>query len=333
MSEFTLAAWGAFLRPSFGEVLAEAGVKVIDVAGASNPADVAPDADALYVRLPQYADEEVIASLPMLKALAVPGAGLEVIDLDAATKHGIPVLSGRGMGHEAVADWTIGSILWLTRRMGATHEAMRTGAWERRFDIQERRDLHKLTVGLIGYGAIGARVAAILATGFGSRVLVQDTAEPAREAAQNAGYEVVDLDALITESDVITIHAQAKHGEPPLIDQERLAAMKPTALLVNTSRGALLDYPALIEALDGNRLAGAALDVFNQEPPQQEELIDRLTAHPNVLVSPHQAGMTIDATDSLAHGVATSVVDVLNGLRPANCANPEVWTMHREVAS
>jgi D-3-phosphoglycerate dehydrogenase len=333
MSAFTLAAWGAFLRPSFGEVLDKAGVTVVDVPGTSKPADVAPDCDALYVRLPQYADEEVIASLPMLKAMAVPGAGLEVIDLEAATRHGIPVLSGRGMGHEAVADWTIGSILWLTRRMGATHEAMRTGAWERRFDIQERRDLHKLTVGIIGFGAIGARVAGILSTGFGTRVLVQDTAEPAREAARSSGFEVVELDTLIRESDVISIHAQAKHGEPPLIDRARLAAMKPTALLVNTSRGALLDYPALVEALDAGTLAGAAMDVFDQEPPQQEQLIDRLTAHPNVLVSPHQAGMTIDATDSLAHGVASSVVDVLNGRRPSNCANPEVWTMEREVAS
>jgi D-3-phosphoglycerate dehydrogenase len=237
------------------------------------------------------------------------------------------------MGHEAVADWTIGSILWLTRRMGITHKAMRTGAWERRFDIQERRDLHKLTVGLIGYGAIGARVAAILSTGFGSRVLVQDTAEPARKAAENAGCSVVDLDMLLAESDVVTIHAQAKHGEPPLIGAKELAAMKPTAYIVNTSRGALLDYPALVDALDRNRLAGAAMDVFNQEPPQQEELIDRLTAHPNVLVSPHQAGMTIDATDSLAFGVASSVVEVLNGGRPSNCANPEVWAAQRETAS
>jgi phosphoglycerate dehydrogenase-like enzyme len=333
MSEFTLAAWGAFLRPAFGEVLEQAGVKIVDVPGDANPADLAPDADALYVRLPQYADEAVITSLPNLKALAVPGAGLEVIDLDAATKHGIPVLSGRGMGHEAVADWTIGSILWLTRRMGMTHEAMRTGAWAYRFDIQERRDLHKLTVGVIGYGAIGARVAAILATGFGSRVLVQDTAEGAREAARSAGYEVVDLSALLGESDVVTIHAQAKHGEPPLIGREQLATMRPAALLVNTSRGALLDYQALLDALDGERLGGAALDVFDQEPPQQEEMIDRLTAHPNVLVSPHQAGMTIDATDSLAHGVASSVVDVLNGKQPGNCANPEVWAKEREVAS
>jgi D-3-phosphoglycerate dehydrogenase / 2-oxoglutarate reductase len=93
---------------------------------------------------------------------------------------------------------------------------------------------------------------------------------------------------------------------------------------VNTARGALLDYPSILDALANAKLAGAALDVFDQEPPQQE-LIDKLTAFGNVLVSPHQAGMTIDATDSLAYGVATSVVEVLNGGRPSNCANPEVW--------
>jgi D-3-phosphoglycerate dehydrogenase len=332
MSELTLAAWGAFLRPSFGEVIEQAEIKIVDVPGAESPAELAPDCDALYVRLPQYASEDVIAALPELKVMAVPGAGVEVIDIEAATRHGIPVLSGRGMGHEAVADWTIGSILWLTRRFGAMHEAMSSGAWQKRFEIEERRDLHRLTVGLIGYGQIGARVAAILATGFGSRVLVHDAAEGVRDAAASAGYEVVDLDTLIRESDIVTIHAQAKHGEPPLIDGSRLQAMKPTALLVNTARGALLDYPALLDALDEGTLAGAALDVFNQEPPDTE-LIGRLKQHRNVLLSPHQAGMTIDATDTLAIGVASSVVDVLRGGRPNNCANPEVWASTPNVAT
>jgi D-3-phosphoglycerate dehydrogenase / 2-oxoglutarate reductase len=319
-----LAAWGAFLRPSFDEVLTEAGVEIVPIPGEVSPAEVAPNCDALYVRLPQYASEEVIGALPNLKVLAVPGAGLEVIDIDAATRHGIPVLSGRGMGHEAVADWTLASMLWLTRHVGEMHEALRTGDWKQRFEISVRRDLHKLTVGLIGYGQIGARVATILATGFGSRVLVFDTAEGARDAARDAGLEVADLATLLRESDILSIHAQAKHGERPLIGKAELDAMKPGAMLVNTARGALLDYPSIVAALEVGTLAGAALDVFDQEPPQQS-LIDRLTAHSNVLVSPHQAGMTIDATDSLAYGVASSVVDVLSGRQPNNCANPEVW--------
>jgi D-3-phosphoglycerate dehydrogenase / 2-oxoglutarate reductase len=321
---FTLAAWGAFLRPAFDDVLADAGILIIPVDGKDSPVDVAPNCDALYVRLPQYASEEIIGALPNLKVLAVPGAGVEVIDIEGATKHGVPVLSGRGMGHEAVADWTLASILWLTRHVGEMHTAMSTGDWPKRFDIHPRRDVHKLAIGIIGYGAIGARFATILTTGFGSEVLVYDTAEGARTAAENAGYRVVDLDTLLRESDIVSIHAQAKHGEPPMIAARELALMKPTGLLVNTARGALLDYPSILDALANEKLAGAALDVFDQEPPQQE-LIDKLTAFGNVLVSPHQAGMTIDATDSLAYGVATSVVEVLNGGRPSNCANPEVW--------
>ena len=272
---YTLAAWGAFLRPAFDDVLAEAGIEVIPVAGTDSPVDVTPNCDALYVRLPQYASEEIIGALPNLKVMAVPGAGLEVIDLDGATKHGVPVLSGRGMGHEAVADWTLASILWLTRHVGEMHTAMSTGEWQKRFDIQVRRDLHKLTIGVIGYGQIGARVAAILATGFGSEVLIYDTAEGARTAAKNAGYRVVDLDTLLRESDIVSIHAQAKHGEPPMIGAPELASMKATALLVNTARGALLDYPSILEALASEQLAGAALDVFDQEPPQPE-LIEKL---------------------------------------------------------
>jgi D-3-phosphoglycerate dehydrogenase len=321
-----LAAWGAFLRPSFGEVIEQANIEIIDVPGSASPVDVAPDCDALYVRLPQYASAEVIAGLPKLKVLAVPGAGVEVIDIDAANEHGVPVMSGIGMGAEAVADWTLGSMLWLTRRMGATHDAMRSGNWQRRFDVDERHDLHLLTVGIIGFGQIGGRVARILADGFGSHVLVHDSYEPARQAARDAGCTVVDLDTLIAESDIVSVHAQAKHGEPPLLDARRIALMKPTSMLVNTARGALVDYAALAAALDNGALDGAALDVFDQEPPDQQ-LIDRLTAHPNVLVSPHQAGMTIDATDALAVGVASSVVEVLNGRRPRNCVNPQVWEL------
>ena len=321
---YTLAAWGAFLRPAFDDVLAEAGIEVTPVDGKDSPVDVARNCDALYVRLPQFASEEIIGALPNLKVLAVPGAGVEVIDIEGATKHGVPVLSGRGMGHEAVADWTLASILWLTRHVGEMHTAMSTGDWPKRFDIHPRRDVHKLSIGIIGYGAIGARVAAILATGFGSDVLIYDTADGARSAAENAGYRVVDLDTLLRESDIVSIHAQAKHGEPPLIGERELGLMKPTAFLINTARGALLDYPSITAALVDGKLAGAALDVFDQEPPQQE-LIDKLTSSPNVLVSPHQAGMTIDATDSLAYGVASSIVEVLNGGRPSNCANPEVW--------
>jgi D-3-phosphoglycerate dehydrogenase len=326
MSTRQLAAWGAFLRPAFDDVIERAGIEVVPVAGDQSPLDVAPGCDALYVRLPQYASAEIIAGLPNLKALAVPGAGVEVIDIEAATAHGVPVLSGIGMGAEAVADWTLGSMLWLTRRIGSMHEAMRSGNWQRRFDVHERRDLHRLTVGIIGFGQIGGRVATILAKGFGSRVLVYDTYEPACRAAEGVGCEAVELDTLVGESDIVSIHAQAKHGEPPLIDAERIALMKPTAFLVNTSRGALLDYPAIIDALETERIAGAAFDVFDQEPPTPD-LIQRLTGHPNVLVSPHQAGMTIDATDALAEGVASSIVEVLEGGRPRNCFNPQVWEL------
>jgi D-3-phosphoglycerate dehydrogenase len=324
MSDLTLAAWGEFLRPSFGDVIEAAGITIVRVGPDEFPADVAPEADALYVRLPRYASAEVIDSLPNLRALSVPGAGIEVIDIDAATRRKIPVLSGRGMGHDAVADWTVGSIVWLVRRMGAMHVAQVTGDWKKRFDIGERRDMNRLTIGVVGYGFIGARVAEILVKGFHSRVLVHDNNEHAQAAATAAGLPLVDLPELLRESDVVTLHTQALHGAPPLIGRAELDLMPPSAVLVNTGRGALLDYPAIMAALDEGRLAGAGLDVFDQEPPLQE-LIDRLTAHPNVLVSPHQAGMTIDANDSLAVGVASSVVEALQGGRPANAANPEIW--------
>lgn len=328
---FTLAAWGPFLRPSFDDVLHEAGVEIVAVPGDQTPADLVPDCDALYVRLPQYASADVIAALPNLRVIAVPGAGVEVVDLDAATELGIPVVSGIGMGAEAVADWTIASILWLVRTVGQLHVAMQTGNWQRRFETDSRRDLRALTIGIIGFGQIGRRVAATFKDSFGSRVVINDTFDAARSAAVDAGFELLELDELMRASDVVSLHAQAKHGEPPLLDRERLALLRETALVVNTSRGALLDYDALIEMLESGTLAGAALDVYPQEPPPQD-FVDRLARHPNVLLSPHQAGMTVDATESLSVGVAASVVEILNGGRPRNCVNPGVWTETSTIA-
>jgi D-3-phosphoglycerate dehydrogenase len=324
MSNEVLAAWGAFLRPSFDQVMADAGVQVIHVPGDKSPAEVAPNADALYVRLPQYASAEVIAGMPRLRVLAVPGAGLEVVDVVAATQRGIPVLSGIGMGPQAVAEWTIGSMLWLVRDMGAMHEAMRSGNWKRRFDVADRRDIRTLTIGVIGYGQIGRRVAQGIKSAFGSRVIVNDLLPERMREAQEHGLETMEIDDLVRASDIVTLHTQAIHGEPPTIDRRRIGLFKPTAFVVNTTRGAVLDYEALMEALDKKALAGAALDVYPQEPPPQE-FVDRLASYPRVLLSPHQGGMTIDALEVLATGVASSIVDVLRNGRPWNCANPEVW--------
>jgi D-3-phosphoglycerate dehydrogenase len=266
----------------------------------------------------------VIAGLPKLRALAVPGAGLEVVDIVAATKHKIPVLSGIGMGPQAVAEWTIGSMLWLVRDMGEVHKAMVTGNWKKRFDVNDRRDIRTLTIGVIGYGQIGRRVAKGVRDAFGSRVIVNDLMEARQQEARDAGFEVMPIDNLVKESDIISIHTQAIHGEPPTLDRRRIGMMKPTAMIVNTTRGAVLDYDALMDALDNKALRGAALDVYPEEPPKQE-FVDKLASYPRVLLSPHQGGMTIDALEVLAVGVAESIVDVLRGGHPSNCANPEVW--------
>jgi D-3-phosphoglycerate dehydrogenase len=324
MSEFVLAAWGEFLSPSFDRVIEDAGIDIVRVARESTPVEAAPDCDALYVRLPSYASAEIIGGLSHCKALAVPGAGIEVIDVDAATARGIPVLSGQGMGPEPIADWTIGAIVWLVRRMGELHEAMKRGDWASRFANEHRHDMRVLTFGIVGYGQIGRRVAAILSGGFGAKVLVTDSAPRAREAAEEAGLEVVELDELVRRSDVVTLHAQAQHGEPPVLGADQLATLKPGSLVVNTARGALLDYDALYDALRDGRLAGAGLDVHAKEPPDQD-YVDRFAALPNVLLAPHQGGMTVDAIESLSVGVASSIVEVLRGGRPWNCANPQVW--------
>ncbi len=225
----------------------------------------------------------VIESSPKLRLISVWGTGTDHIDLAAARQRGIAVTSTPGVNANAVAEHTMALMLALMRRIPAMDAAVRAGQWPRGMLSQ----LEGKTLGIVGLGAIGTRVAT-LANAFGVRLLASTLGDDdGRSAAVGARH--VPIETLLRESDVVTLHLRLSERTAGYIDRPRLALMKPTAFLVNTARAALVDREALIDALRGSRIAGAALDVFHEEPiPAGDELL----ALANVVLTPHDAGMT-----------------------------------------
>jgi len=225
----------------------------------------------------------VIESAPTLRLISVWGTGTDHVDLAAAQRRGVTVTSTPGVNANAVAEHTMALMLSIMRRIPAMDAAMRAGQWPRGMLSQ----LEGKTVGVVGLGAIGTRVAS-LANAFGVRLLASTLDDDGGRSAA-VGARHVPIETLLRESDVVTLHLRLSERTRGYIDGARLALMKPSAFLVNTARADLVDRTALIDALAGSRIAGAALDVFHEEPIPAG---DALLALPNVVLTPHDAGMT-----------------------------------------
>jgi phosphoglycerate dehydrogenase-like enzyme len=211
------------------------------------------------------------------------------VDLAACRARGVAVTNTPGVNANAVAEHTIALMLAITRRIPAMDRDTRNGQWPRGLLVQ----LEGQTVGLIGLGAIGARVAALLRS-FGVRLLAATYGSDGGRAA-TLGARHVPVETLLRESDVVSLHLRLSADTQGYLGRSRLALMKPTAFLVNTARGALVDKAALVEALAENRLAGAALDVFHEEPIPAGDPILKLA---NVVLTPHNGGMTREVIDA-----------------------------------
>jgi D-3-phosphoglycerate dehydrogenase len=258
---------------------------------------------------------EILDALPQLRIVARCGVGLDTIDVDAATNRGVLVTTARGANEEAVADHTVGLMLALLRRLIPDDRLVRSGAWSRDRPFLAS-DLHGKTVGLLGLGAIGRAVARRLA-GFDVRLLAHDPA-----VASGAGeVMLVALPELLGESDVVTLHLPLLAETWGLIGGPELARMKRGAILVNTSRGEIVDEAALADALRSGHLAGAGIDVFEHEPPAESPL---LRLGDRVVLTPHVAGLTRESVRAMQISATTSVVDLFAGRWPRGVANPEV---------
>jgi phosphoglycerate dehydrogenase-like enzyme len=273
-----------------------------------------PGVDAVLASLDEYTAPLLSSSIAgELKIIARWGVGYDSVDLAAATENGIVVTYTPGLLDDAVADYTFALLLALARRTQEAHAAMQRGEWKNYWGD----DVSGKTLGIIGLGRIGKAVAR-RAAGFDMRV-VAHTAHPSPE---NNGIEFVSLEQLLAESDIVSLHAALTPSTRGMIGEAQLRQMKRGGYLINTARGALVDESALVQALREGRIAGAALDVFTTEPLPADSA---LRTAPNLLLSPHQSSYARGTGERVSLTAAQSIVDLMNGNRPRNILNPEVF--------
>ncbi len=258
--------------------------------------------------------EAMLAGLPELRMIAVSRGGPVNIDMKAARARGLRVVNTPGRNASAVAEFTIGAILAETRLIRAGHEALRAGEWRGDLYRADRtgRELSEMTVGVVGYGAIGTRVVALLKP-FGCRILVADPYVQISAADRLAAVVQTDLAQVLHEADIVTLHARVTSETTGFIGARELAAMKPGALLVNTARGPLVDYEALYTALASGHLGGAMLETFAIEPAPPDWPLLKL---PNVTLTPHIAGASRKTITIAAREIAEDVRRYFAGLPP-----------------
>ena len=279
------------------------------------------DADILITQFCP-ASAGLIAAAKSLKLIGVLRAGYENIDVAAATERGILVLNTPGRNADAVADYAIGMLLAEARNIARGHAGLKEGRWTREYPNSGMiPDMPGKTVGLVGLGEIGRKVAKRL-SGFEVEILAYDpfVKEPP------AGIRMVALPELMARSDFVSIHARLTKETEGMIGAELIGKMKRTAYLINTSRSALVDEKALYEALESGRIAGAALDVFDLEPPGADYPLVRL---PNVTVTPHMAGGSNDAFYNCPKLLAAELAKFLSGGEPRSAVNREVMATAR----
>jgi glyoxylate reductase len=251
-------------------------------------------AEALICGPLEAVDEASMRQMPGLRVIAVAGAGTDAIDHQAAAGRGVAVLAAGEALTETTADLAFGLIIAASRLMHDAEAALRTGSWGGwRFLDDFGRDVHGETLGLVGFGSIG-RAVARRAEGFGMRVL-----HHARNPTHVRGW-VADLDELLRESDIVSVHVPLTEHTQRLIDKRRLGLLKPTAVLVNTSRGAVLDEDALADALSAGRLFAAGLDVYEREPA----VSPRLLAAPRAVLLPHIGSATSRTREAMLRTAA-----------------------------
>lgn len=255
-------------------------------------------------------DRPTLAAMTRCRLVQQPAVGYDAIDHRAAAELGIPVANAAGYNRDTVADWTIMAILNLVRQGARADRLMRGGEWP--YGVMSGRELGALTVGIVGLGNVGGAVATRLRA-FGSRLLFTDVVPRSLP-----GATALPLAELLAEADVVTLHVPLDRDTRGLIGDTELARMRPGALLINASRGPVVDEAALIRALDGGRLGGAGLDVYEVEPLPPDS---PLRAFDNVFLTPHTGGLTTEAEARLLEMCGANLRRVLDGLEPFNVVN------------
>ncbi len=275
----------------------------------------AGDVQAIVCQLTDRIGEAVFASAPGLEVVATVSVGYDNVDVAAATRAKVAVCNTPGVLAETTADLAFALILSASRVLSDSERDLRKGNWKKwELDGYLGRDVHGATLGLIGYGRIGQAVAR-RAEGFSMRVIHHDLAPTGLP-----GY-VADLDELLRQAVIVSLHVPLTPETHHLVDARRLAIMKPTAVLVNTARGPVVDEEALGAALESGRLFAAGIDVYEHEP----HVHPRLLAAPRAVLLPHIGSASFATRLAMANLATSAVADVLAGIRPANTVNPEVF--------
>ena len=279
------------------------------------------DKEALVCQLTQGVDAEVLAAGPKLRVVANVAVGYDNIDVAAATARGIAVTNTPGVLDETTADFTWALLLAVARRVVEADWLARSGerkGWD--LMLLLGADVHGKTLGILGLGRIGQRVAR-RARGFGMQVLYHDVSRLPAETERELGVEWAEMERLLHEADFVTMHVPLLAETRHLIGADELSWMKPTAYLINASRGPVVDEVALVEALEQKKIAGAALDVFENEP----SIHPKLLTMPNAVLAPHIASASVETRTRMAVMAAENAVAVLAGRRPPNLVNPEAF--------
>ncbi len=303
--------------------LKDAGMKLIDMrgSGVEDPKfmEALKQADAILCGNDLVVNDGLLDMAPGVRAIAKMGAGLDTVDIDAATRHNAIVFHTPGANNQAVADHTFALMLTVARKIIFCDQSLREKRWEHTKIMG--LEIWQKTLGLIGLGAIG-RCVALRAKGFEMKVVAHDPFWPEAFASEQ-GIERVAVEELLRVSDVISIHAPLTPENKGMIDEKALKTMKPTAILINAARGGIVNEADLYQGLKNNVIAGAGVDVFEDEPPSDSPLLEL----DNVVLTPHTAAFTFEGMNNMSVGVVEQLIEYQKGNKPVHIVNPDVFAI------
>jgi len=319
-----VVVWRPMYDPIGHRLLEQGGLEVVvvDTSDVQKVVAAAADARALWVRTPEKVTADILEAATDLVVVSTSGFGTDNVDIAAATARGILVVNHLGFGRVPVAEHSIMLMLAALKQLTWGDRATRDGsAWSTRTGL-ELYELEGKTVGIVGLGHIGSELARKLKHGFRCRVLAYDPYVDARLAAAAEVEMRSDLAAMLAESRILCLCAELTDETRMMIGAKQLATLPQGAVVVNAARGQLLDLDAVLAALDSGKLAAAGLDVVYPEPLPAGHLI---LEHPRVILSPHTAGLSAEASSRLARSAAEQILAALEGEMPRFPVNPEAW--------
>lgn len=277
------------------------------------------DKEGLVCLLTENVNDELLRAAPKLRIAANVAVGFDNIDVAACTRRNVVATNTPGVLDETTADFAWTLLMAVARRLGEGEAMVRSGNWKG-WDLDQLvgTDVWGKTLGIVGFGRIG-RAMARRASGFQMKVIYTDAVRAPEPAEKELHAEYREMNGLLADADFISVHVPLLPETRGLFDAPKFSRMKPTAFLINTSRGPVVDEAALVQALESRKIAGAALDVFENEP-----FIHSGLRRPNVVLAPHIASASIETRTKMACMAAENVVALFKGQRPANMLNPEV---------